>query len=47
MSGRCKKALAAIFLGLGVLMACILPDGLIIVLLAVALIVVGIFCSKC
>lgn len=47
MNRRCKKALAAIFLGAGVLMTCILPDGLLIVLLAAALVVVGIFCSKC
>ncbi|MFT8888533.1 MAG: hypothetical protein ABF449_09310 [Ethanoligenens sp.] len=47
MFGRHKKALAAVFLGVGVLMACTLPACLIIVLLAIALIVVGIFCSKC
>lgn len=47
MNGRCQKALAAVFLGLGVLMAFILPVGLMVVLLAIVLIVVGIICSKC
>ncbi len=47
MNRRCQKALGAVFLGVGVLMAFVLPVELTVVLLAVALIVVGIFCSKC
>jgi hypothetical protein len=40
-------ALSAIFLGLGILIACFLPATAIVVIISIAIIAVGCWCLKC
>ncbi len=47
MNRQGAKALAAVFLGLGVLLAFLLPEGIVVVLLAATLILLGILCFRC
>ncbi len=48
MIWRPKTAvLSAMFLGIGILIACFLPATAIVVIMSVAIIVVGFWCLKC
>lgn len=40
-------ALAAVFLGLGILLACFLPPQALVVIVAVTVVVVGFLCMRC
>jgi 4-hydroxybenzoate polyprenyltransferase len=40
-------ALAAVCLGVGILMACFLPAQVLVVIAAAAIIIVGFLCMKC